>query len=74
MLNEADFVNEEHDYSFTPKKGKEYSINETINSIYTHFKNQNRVLEKRDIVNYLVSIINNFFIVFMESLGSERHP
>lgn len=69
MLNEADFVNEEHDYSFTPKKGKEYSINETINSIYTHFKNQNRVLEKRDIVNYLVSIINNFFIVFYGKPG-----
>lgn len=49
MLNEADFVNEEHDYSFTPKKGKEYSINETINSIYTHLKTKIGFL-KREIL------------------------
>ena len=69
MLNETDFINEEYDYSFNSQKGKEYSLAEIVNNVYTYFRNQNRTIEKRDIVNYLVSIMNNFFIVFYGKPG-----
>lgn len=46
MLNETDFINEEYNYSFNSQKGKEYSLAEIVNNVYTYFRNQNRTIEK----------------------------
>ncbi len=69
MLTEADYINERYEDTYDTNKGQNLSLQEIVNQVYTYFEKQNRLLQRKDIINYLVSLVNNFFLIFYGKPG-----
>lgn len=63
MMNEDIVIQNEYDYSQSTKDGYDFSAKDIINNLYLYFSDIGRKLSKKDIVNLVVSFMNNYLTI-----------